>query len=582
MDRLKSTQLTVFLLSLFLSLQLSNIKANEILCSTTNEVLSAMTNATAGDTILIAPGTYISSEFETGNAGTNTSPIVMMSQDSTDQAILQGTSLGGGIVCEINHEYWVLKNLVFEYANKGIVVDNASYSVISGVTVSTTGQEGIHLINGSSHVQVLNARVFDCGLVIPDYGEAIYVGSDYLKWEKYDRDCNDNIIRGCILGPGVTAEHVDIKEGTERTIVENCIFYGAGMTGANGGGSFIDVKGDSAIIRDNIGFRQNNSKVVAAFETHKKTGLDGSEWGYGNMFTCNKVNLDVALPIIDAKNGAIAGGNVRYPESDRSLYYGNITEVEVTCIPTDCFGVEDGTATIDDCGVCSGGTTGIEPNSSCEQDCNGDWDGTAIIDTCGVCSGGNTGVEFNSSCEIDCNNEKDGTASIDDCGICSGGNTGNEPNSSCEQDCNGDWDGTASIDDCDECTGGNTGIEPNSTCAFDCHGDKDGDAAIDDCDVCSGGNTGIEVNACKTSAYNPIAISENMVYPNPASNYIEFSKYILKNFNQVNLYNVLGELVISSAQLANGIDLKELPSGLYFVQFMKSGESSKLVKLLKQ
>lgn len=57
----------------------------------------------------------------------------------------------------------------------------------------------------------------------------------------------------------------------------------------------------------------------------------------------------------------------------------------------DCSGIIGGTAEIDNCGVCSGGTTGIEKNSSCEQDCIGYWNGEAYLDECGFCVGGTTG-----------------------------------------------------------------------------------------------------------------------------------------------------------------------------------------------
>lgn len=55
----------------------------------------------------------------------------------------------------------------------------------------------------------------------------------------------------------------------------------------------------------------------------------------------------------------------------------------------DCAGVENGTAYIDECGDCVGGTTGKKP---CKQDCNGDWGGVAFEDSCGVCAGGKTAV----------------------------------------------------------------------------------------------------------------------------------------------------------------------------------------------
>lgn len=64
----------------------------------------------------------------------------------------------------------------------------------------------------------------------------------------------------------------------------------------------------------------------------------------------------------------------------------------------DCAGVVDGRAYRDDCEVCVGGTTGLEP---CTKDCNGEWGGTASIDNCGVCSGGTTAINPNSSCNCE-------------------------------------------------------------------------------------------------------------------------------------------------------------------------------------
>lgn len=57
----------------------------------------------------------------------------------------------------------------------------------------------------------------------------------------------------------------------------------------------------------------------------------------------------------------------------------------------DCAQVLDGEAKIDICGECTGGTTGREPNSSCQQDCIGYWNGSAYLDGCGNCVGGTTG-----------------------------------------------------------------------------------------------------------------------------------------------------------------------------------------------
>lgn len=70
----------------------------------------------------------------------------------------------------------------------------------------------------------------------------------------------------------------------------------------------------------------------------------------------------------------------------------------------DCQGVPNGTAYLNSCGICVGGTTGLNANAG--KDCNGVCNGTASFDDCGVCSGGNTGHVANS--------DKDA------CGVCFG------------------------------------------------------------------------------------------------------------------------------------------------------------------
>lgn len=192
-----------------------------------------------------------------------------------------------------------------------------------------------------------------------------------------------------------------------------------------------------------------------------------------------------------------------------------LNSINVKYLNLDCNGVENGTAYIDNCGICAGGNTGIEPSADSDgdgvydcndlcpnnsikvipgvcgcdtpegecPDCNGELGGTAFIDNCDVCAGGSTGIEPNTSC-LDCANVPFGSASIDDCGVCSGGNTGITPNVTCA-DCEGILNGTASIDDCGVCSGGTSGIEPNSTCS-DCNGVVNGDGVIDACGICDG------------------------------------------------------------------------------------------------
>jgi hypothetical protein len=70
----------------------------------------------------------------------------------------------------------------------------------------------------------------------------------------------------------------------------------------------------------------------------------------------------------------------------------------------DCAGVLGGTAYLDPCGVCIGGTTG--KSSICVVDCNNVAGGSAHLDNCKVCVGGNTGK---TACTDACSTLKSGT-----------------------------------------------------------------------------------------------------------------------------------------------------------------------------
>ncbi|HRK29297.1 MAG TPA: T9SS type A sorting domain-containing protein, partial [Chitinophagales bacterium] len=260
-----------------------------------------------------------------------------------------------------------------------------------------------------------------------------------------------------------------------------------------GTGSF----GDGSVLNGNYTFCATGSDfVAAALATGSFAIIPTSPPNYAR--SNNSSSSQTTPPAISGTYADFVGldvsGNWTLTISDHVIdYTGTLRNwsFEVctggAAVP-DCNGTPGGTASVDACGVCSGGTTGLTPNATC-LDCNGTPNGTASVDACGVCSGGTTGLTPNATC-LDCNGTPNGTASIDACGVCSGGTTDLIPNATC-LDCNGTPNGTAYFDDCDICVGGNTGLE---ACVEDCNGDLGGTASIDNCGNCTGGNTGTEPN----------------------------------------------------------------------------------------
>jgi hypothetical protein len=83
----------------------------------------------------------------------------------------------------------------------------------------------------------------------------------------------------------------------------------------------------------------------------------------------------------------------------------------------DCAGVVNGTASIDECGECTGGDTGLVPNASC-TDCEGVVNGDALPGS--ICFEGDLAGVYNTDCQCEVNepgNIQGVVEGLNDCGL---------------------------------------------------------------------------------------------------------------------------------------------------------------------
>ncbi|XOK63078.1 right-handed parallel beta-helix repeat-containing protein [Paenibacillus elgii] len=319
--RLSFLSSVMLLGSAFLSVPASS-KAASVTCSTASCLTNALAQAAPGDVITLAAGVTFNGKFVAAANGTPTGKITLQSASPSNKAELNGGGTGSGYTLHVTGDHWVIKDLKITNAKKGIMLDHANYTLIDGAEVYQIGEEGVHYRDGSSYNTIRNSYLHDIGTVNPSFGEAIYVGSDKGKWGTFNAATNHNTIANNTIGPNVAAEHIDIKEGSTGTLVENNSFDGTGMSGANAADSFIDVKGNNDVIRGNIGYRNGNSKIKDAFQVHQRA----AGWGQNASFTNNTVYLDnTTAYVVNAASGttASASGNTRYPAGN--MYTGSIT-----------------------------------------------------------------------------------------------------------------------------------------------------------------------------------------------------------------------------------------------------------------
>ena len=122
------------------------------------------------------------------------------------------------------------------------------------------GHAAIKFRNNSTDNILQNSMVSYTGLSAPENGEAVYIGSSISHWQNdlntglLRPDCSSrNQILNNYFGPYVSAESVDIKEGTDGTLVEHNTINGIGMSDKNYSNTWVSLKGSDSIIRRNNG-----------------------------------------------------------------------------------------------------------------------------------------------------------------------------------------------------------------------------------------------------------------------------------------------------------------------------------------
>ncbi len=265
-------------------------RRNLIVVSNTNELKNVLSTAKPGDSIVLKDGVY-NGKFmiSANNSGTERNPITLT---GTSKAVLDAGSLQTGYVLSLQANYWRIKGVTITNGLKGLVADGASFNIIDGVTVKQVGEEGIHLRKFSKHNIIQNTQISYTGLKTPGYGEGIYIGSANSNWAKYSNGqpdrCDSNKVLYNKIGPYVSAECIDIKEGTTGGLIKGNTFEAQGITGANSADSWIDVKGNAYLIEANLG----NNTQPSVLKDGYQVNCAYSGWGSFNVFKNNVSNVN--------------------------------------------------------------------------------------------------------------------------------------------------------------------------------------------------------------------------------------------------------------------------------------------------
>jgi hypothetical protein len=226
---------------------------------TASELINALKSARAGDDIILADGNY-NGKFEATQSGTSSSPITVR---GSRNAVISNS---GNYGFYLTGDYWVLQGFTVANSKKGIMLDSANFNLLDNLLVQNIEEEAVHFRKSSSDNTIRHSTIRNTGRKAAGYGEGVYIGSAVSNWDNDKPDySNRNKVLNNYFGPGITAEAIDVKEGTSGGLIDGNEFNGSGMSGDNYSDSWIDVKGTKYVISNNKGTSSLNDGFQVTF-----------------------------------------------------------------------------------------------------------------------------------------------------------------------------------------------------------------------------------------------------------------------------------------------------------------------------
>jgi hypothetical protein len=267
------------------------------------QLQAALKSARPGQVIQLADGVYKGKFVATGS-GTSAKPIVLRGGRG---AVLDSGAYSTGMTLQLDGaNYWRLEGFTIRKGQKGLVLDKSNHNVLSKLDVGNVGMEAVHFRSSSSDNRLEGSDIHDTGHFDAGRGEGVYIGTAFTSWDEYGNsggmDRSDrNVITGNRIH-AVTAENIDVKEGTVDGQITSNVLEGDRMSGVHHGDSWVDVKGNGYLVADNIG----EKTLLDGFQTHVQ--LKG--WGQNNTFRGNSLMVNGKGVGINIYKADASSGNV--------------------------------------------------------------------------------------------------------------------------------------------------------------------------------------------------------------------------------------------------------------------------------
>jgi len=273
-----------------------------------SELVAALAAAGPGTVIRLAPGRY-AGQFDVSVKATVSAPVWICGPRT---AVVDGggPNRRGGFRIS-NSAHVVLAGMTVRDSIKGISVWHSTAVTVADTRVENIGDEAIHLLDFTTDTTVVANSIDGTGLVDPEYGEGVYIGTADNNWCAYSQCLPDRSDRNLVVGNNIrrtTAKPIEAKVATSGGVISGNTIDGQGMRPTSS--ALIYVKGNSYVVSHNTG---RNSSIDGVLVVQRNAGWGRDNLVFGNRFSGSIPGYGVRMDAADLGNivgcGVVTGAN---------------------------------------------------------------------------------------------------------------------------------------------------------------------------------------------------------------------------------------------------------------------------------
>lgn len=214
--------------------------------------------ARPGDRIILTAGVFYG-PFMIRRSGLSAAPIAMI---GNRQTVFQNQA--GPAILMVRARFWTLRGMTIANSRKGILMLAARNNVIEHVKIASMSEQGVLIQNGSVANVIRDCRFMHTGLVYPERGQAISIGTKTVSGDgEFYRPFTDRSNRNQIInnhfGPDtMAAEYITVYGAACCGRITGNVFdtrrQSASLSASSTAESWVTIRGDRWVIQNNRGY----------------------------------------------------------------------------------------------------------------------------------------------------------------------------------------------------------------------------------------------------------------------------------------------------------------------------------------